>query len=719
MLYVDQYSFMIASIEYLGALLCTIALVMDFSHKMQYNKKEKLFVRLILCFSMFSLTSDGTSYLLDLNAYENAILINKIILFIDFFSYLSAFFFMFLFTVEQLPQENPKLKKILDRIIYILMSVNYLMLLSNTFTNMLYIVDENNQYIKNWGLTIFTSILFVISLGLIVCLIIVRKGIEKTIGIPMIIGLSLLIVGGISELLLEDFPGTNIGIGISILFLYWFYRMKLIRENPTSSNRHMLLIMYLFLGMAFSIFLTYVINVSAIIRVSEENLKSTDETVANMIHESVDNMFVKPITVSETMAQSSNLKNGILLDADMEMDEVNQELVDYLASIRGGMDYQMVFAVSELNQKYYTYDGISKVIDVKNDKHDIWYKEFLELNKDYALNVDTDEANDWALSVFVNKKVTDDKGNLLGVCGVGVSMQSLQKMLAQYEEENDVRIYLVDADGLVKVASDGESIDQLTIKNSYFNKVNSKKFYYQNLDDKIRLTRYDEVLDWYIVVIDENPDKISVAKIIRPGLIAAMVSVLLMLASYFGINMHENRVKDDLLENKQKAEYLKKVSETDGLTNLLNRHAYESHKKEITVQEMKEDFLVMIMDVNGLKRINDTIGHDAGDELIIGAANCLVKVFSQYGNIYRIGGDEFAVVLNLPKDEFIIELEHFRTIVGDWKGEKIDELAIAVGYVYHSDYENLSFDELVKVADGQMYEDKRNYYKIKGNDRRR
>ena len=87
-----------------------------------------------------------------------------------------------------------------------------------------------------------------------------------------------------------------------------------------------------------------------------------------------------------------------------------QEITRYLESIRSGFDYQMVFAVNDTTKEYYTYKGVSKIVDIENDEHDIWYKLFCESGKNYDLDVDTDEANNWNLSVFVNIKIKDHNG---------------------------------------------------------------------------------------------------------------------------------------------------------------------------------------------------------------------------------------------------------------------------------------------------------------------
>lgn len=719
MLYVDQRSFFIAAFEFFGAMMCMIAIVIDMGHAKHEIKREVNLVRLILGFSMLSLLTDGGAYLLDLNAYVNAILINKIILFVDFIAYLSAFLALYLFVIAQLPNEKQTLKRTLGIIVTGLIGLDYLMLLLNPFTSIVYYVDKNNEYFDNWGLSVFTGILFVCSFALIIAFLVCRKLLEKSDYIPIILSMCMLIIGGASELVIDDFPGTNIGIGFAVLFIYWVYKMKLMKQNSQSNNhRYMLFVMYLFLGMTFCVFCTFVINVSTIVDMTKETSKRTSEIVANVINESVENVFVKPITVSDTMSQSANLKNAIINDAETDLEEVNQDLVDYLASIRDGMNYQMVFAVSDLNKKFYTYDGISKIVDPVNDSHDIWYSEFLETGKNYTLTVDTDEANDWSLSVFVNTRVKDEKGKLIAVCGIGVSMVTLQNMISQFEREYGVQIYLTDSDGLVKVAANGEDIESLQLDNDYFKKVKEKEFYYERMESSCRLTKYDGSLGWYIVIVDNKPDKFSVSKVVRPGLLAAFISVLLMLFAYVGMNRYNNRMSRVLAENKKNTDSLKKISETDELTGIFNRHAYEEEKRKLDMSEMPEDFLVLIMDINGLKGVNDNIGHDAGDELIIGAANCINKVFAPYGNSYRIGGDEFASILFITKDELADVVMRLREATGKWNGVLVKELAISVGYAYHADYPEFTFNQLVKLADEAMYDDKREYYRKRGIDRR-
>ena len=97
-------------------------------------------------------------------------------------------------------------------------------------------------------------------------------------------------------------------------------------------------------------------------------------------------------------------------------------------------------------------------------------------------------------------------------------------------------------------------------------------------------------------------------------------------------------------EEKRKEEELIKKSTIDELTGLLNRRAYEEAIRDLKSNE-NLSYVICSLDVNGLKVVNDDIGHSAGDELLRGAAEVLSRCLVAYGKVFRIGGDEFAVLV--------------------------------------------------------------------------
>ncbi|WP_191016422.1 sensor domain-containing diguanylate cyclase [Treponema zioleckii] len=179
----------------------------------------------------------------------------------------------------------------------------------------------------------------------------------------------------------------------------------------------------------------------------------------------------------------------------------------------------------------------------------------------------------------------------------------------------------------------------------------------------------------------------------------------------------------EVIDNeKRKEEKLVNSANTDELTGLENRRAYDLKINNLAESPLGDDFVYVSIDVNGLKNINDTYGHSAGDELIIGAADCLKKAFGDYGNVYRVGGDEFQAVLNADGETLSKIKENLETLVQNWKGDFVESLSISCGYVSKTDVEEklseLSISEIAKLADRLMYRNKAEYYANKGIDRR-
>ena len=160
--------------------------------------------------------------------------------------------------------------------------------------------------------------------------------------------------------------------------------------------------------------------------------------------------------------------------------------------------------------------------------------------------------------------------------------------------------------------------------------------------------------------------------------------------------------------------------DTDPLTGVHSRYAYSRMLKEYDISGgLPDSFAAFTIDINGLKRVNDTLGHEAGDELICGAADCIMKAFPT-GACFRTGGDEFVVLtddMNRVRTE--VAMSRLRREVGKWDGKLIHTLELAAGYALAEDNPGLSAEKLVHEADMAMYEAKAEYYRKKGNDRRR
>ena len=154
------------------------------------------------------------------------------------------------------------------------------------------------------------------------------------------------------------------------------------------------------------------------------------------------------------------------------------------------------------------------------------------------------------------------------------------------------------------------------------------------------------------------------------------------------------------VERKERRQQLEKLSYRDMLTGLYNRNKY------IRVLEASEgkslhDVGVAYMDLNGLKKMNDEKGHEAGDDLIRAAAGALTDVFPDQA--FRVGGDEFVIVREgISETAFSEKIDQLR--------ENMERRKVSVSIGDQWAAEERGIEEMLKRADHRMYEEKKRYY---------
>ena len=171
-------------------------------------------------------------------------------------------------------------------------------------------------------------------------------------------------------------------------------------------------------------------------------------------------------------------------------------------------------------------------------------------------------------------------------------------------------------------------------------------------------------------------------------------------------------------EEKKNEEILVRKAQIDELTGLYNRRAYEEDILAHSESGVGDNFVYASIDVNGLKIVNDEIGHAAGDELIQGAADCMKKAFGSYGKVYRTGGDEFVSIFFASKEQLEAIEKDLENTVEEWSGELVSSLTLSVGYVTRREFKEETIIDIAKIADQRMYKAKSAYYAKKGVDRR-
>jgi diguanylate cyclase (GGDEF)-like protein len=169
-------------------------------------------------------------------------------------------------------------------------------------------------------------------------------------------------------------------------------------------------------------------------------------------------------------------------------------------------------------------------------------------------------------------------------------------------------------------------------------------------------------------------------------------------------------------EEKRREEHLIRISLTDEMTRLFNRRCYEEDLISLREGGLPDDLVLFSIDVNGLKVVNDTKGHAAGDELIKGAADCISLSVGNHGKAYRTGGDEFVALVHTYDPENL--RSEMKQITKEWHGVYTDKMSMSIGYASVKENKEASVDVLEHIADQDMYKEKSRYYTENGIERR-
>jgi diguanylate cyclase (GGDEF)-like protein/PAS domain S-box-containing protein len=165
----------------------------------------------------------------------------------------------------------------------------------------------------------------------------------------------------------------------------------------------------------------------------------------------------------------------------------------------------------------------------------------------------------------------------------------------------------------------------------------------------------------------------------------------------------------DITEEEQAREKVEYLSYHDELTGLYNRRFFMEELNRLDVKR-QWPLAILMLDIDGLKRINDTLGHLDGDKLIIQMAEILKQVFREEDIIARVGGDEFMVILPKISDDnlknIFERLEKYRDQSGDGlqfsfgasvKKDKEDDLGIIMGTADNNMYQNKMIRKVMAI----------------------
>ncbi|BFM21958.1 sensor domain-containing diguanylate cyclase [Gilvimarinus japonicus] len=442
----------------------------------------------------------------------------------------------------------------------------------------------------------------------------------------------------------------------------------------------------------------FVAKDSVATQLQEQMLPLTSDNIYSEIQRDL----LQPLLISSLMAHDTFVTRWVT-----EGERDPQKIAEYLGRIQSKYDTITAFFVSEQTRNYYHPSGVLKQVDATNPDDD-WYFRARGLSEDYEINVDHDTADRTRLSIFVNYRVLDDQGNLVGVTGVGLSVASVMALIEDYQERYGRKIYFVDREGQVTLHGSGFN-DAMRLKNKagldrLFVRVltspSASVAYNAKDGNKIYLnSRLVPEFDWYLIVEQVNDpaaQRIERALIINV-LVSLAITVIVLLIAYFTLRGYQRR--------------LEQMATQDKLTGAASRQVFDIVFSRAVKGARRRHTSVALasMDLDHFKNINDTYGHQCGDEVIRTVSSIASSCVRDTDTLCRWGGEEFLLLLEDCDLKRATEVaESIRAVVEAHEfrfGRDLVRVTVSLGVTVQRPDESLN--ALVDRVDRALYSAKR------------
>ncbi|GAB7079988.1 sensor domain-containing diguanylate cyclase [Megalodesulfovibrio paquesii] len=410
--------------------------------------------------------------------------------------------------------------------------------------------------------------------------------------------------------------------------------------------------------------------------------------------------LMQPLHVSSLMANDNFLKEWA---EQGEQDE--GQIQRFLNGIHEKYGFFSTFFVSAKTMKYYHFNGVLKTIS-EADAHDVWYYAFIHTGKEYDLDVDTNQAADNTLTIFINFRVLDSKGKLLGVTGVGLKMDAVANIIRDTQARYLRRIYLVDPRGMIQAHMDTRLVEQVNIHDlPGIGQIagaildagkDHVDLGYENEDGATQLTsRYIPELNWFLIVEQDERDVLGAARknLMTTLSVGAVASLVIIAIVALAVNFFQGR--------------LEFLAMHDELTGCLNRRSLDTYFQRAISRFARQgrNFAAIGMDLDNFKDINDKFGHLAGDGALRAVAGIVRAGIRPTDALFRFGGDEFLLLTECTETEADALVERLRqTLAVRSSALPSGPIEVSCGVAMYMP--GMTLDALLSAADEAMYAEK-------------
>lgn len=265
------------------------------------------------------------------------------------------------------------------------------------------------------------------------------------------------------------------------------------------------------------------INSSTLIenKVRNENLPARIQAITAELQKELQPLLTMSIGMSSDLEKMPQVNTGAATAED------DQKIVEYLTSVKNVYNTSAAFFASSISERYYVYTRFLKVLSKDNEK-DRWFYDLIESRKPYLFNLDLDE-NTGMLSVFLNYMVKDHNGRLLGVAGVGNSLENLTNRINSFNQSDTGKVYLVNERGEIVLGGGDKKAKTIYSDNSVVMKriLDSRDFeihrIVRNGESYIAGSYYISNIGWHMLM------EISEAAVLKDAGRLAIMAVIICL----------------------------------------------------------------------------------------------------------------------------------------------------------------------------------------------
>lgn len=440
--------------------------------------------------------------------------------------------------------------------------------------------------------------------------------------------------------------------------------------------------------------------------IAEQTLPITGDNVYSEIQKDI----LRPVFISSQMAQDTFVRDWII-DGETEPALISK----YLKEIKLKNHAISSFLVSDLTHQYYHADGVLKTVS-ETEARDQWFFRVRKLKTPYETNVDLDLANRDNLTIFINYRILDYSGKFIGVTGIGLTLDTMKRLIDSYQTRFHRNIYFVDGKGDIVLAGNdlkrlqgniqkGAGIRSVAAQILANKKNEPVRLEYETETDNILVNaRYIPELGWHLLVeqdLDNELKPLQEMLMINAGIGGAITLIILILL-LISVRRYQKRIE--------------KSAATDQLTSLLNRQAFDFVFQHALLdsERSRQSMCVALIDIDFFKKVNDKYGHLVGDHVLREIALIAKRSLRESDVICRWGGEEFLILLkNCTLEKATSIAENLRTTIANNDFSRTTDLArsrlsitVSMGVAQCKDKE--TEDSVFERADVALYQAKEN-----------